>query len=113
MSSSEVTLSTLEVNGVKYVRADSVPAITPPITGNRHVVVVDRGWIFAGDMVRDNGTITLTNALHLEFWPEGGFSGVIANPKMKGVLLKKMIVPVVIPEGAEIFSCPVDSKWGL
>lgn len=113
MSNSEVTLTTIEINGVKYVRSDSIPAAPPVITGNRHVVVVDRGWIFAGDMVRENGTITLTNALHLEYWPEGGFSGVIANPKAKGVLLKKMTVPVVVPEGAEIFSCPVHTNWGL
>jgi len=40
------------VNGVEYA----------PVTmskGTRAVVVVDRGWIFAGDVTRENGRIRL------------------------------------------------------
>ena len=50
------------INGIEYVPAASKPA------GNRAVVVVDRGWIFAGDVTRENGRITLTNALHVFKW---------------------------------------------
>lgn len=46
-----MNVSTIEVNGVKYVRADQIAAEAP--RGNRAVVVVDRGWIFAGN---GNGT---------------------------------------------------------
>lgn len=45
----------IEVNGVSYVRADSVS--TPQPNGKRAVVVVDRGWIFAGDVTEENGRI--------------------------------------------------------
>ena len=47
--------NTITVNGVEYIRADSVPAAKP--NGNRAVVVVDRGWIFAGDVTREDGRI--------------------------------------------------------
>lgn len=42
----------VQINGVEYIRADSVPAAKP--TRNRAVVVVDRGWIFAGGVTREN-----------------------------------------------------------
>ena len=34
----------VEINGVEYVRADTLPR------GTRAVVVIDRGWIFGGDV---------------------------------------------------------------
>lgn len=41
--------NTITVNGVEYIRADSVPAVKP--NGNRAVIVVDRGWIMDMAMV--------------------------------------------------------------
>lgn len=99
----------IEVNGVKYVRRDSVP-LRP--TGNRAVVVVDRGWIFAGDVTRENGRITLTNAIHVFRWESIGFDGMIANPSSSKVTLKSLSNPVEIPEGSEIFLIPVSDDWG-
>jgi hypothetical protein len=46
------------VDGVLYVREDS---ITPAPSGSRAVVVVDRGWIFAGNVTRENGRIILSS----------------------------------------------------
>lgn len=51
--------NTIEINGVTYVRADTKP------TGNRAVVVVDRGWVFAGDVERKDGFIYLSRALQM------------------------------------------------
>jgi hypothetical protein len=42
--SMNTSVSQIQINGVDYVRADSLPADKP--NGNRAVVVVDRGWIF-------------------------------------------------------------------
>lgn len=94
----------ITIDGVTYRRE------TP--NGNRAVVVVDRGWIFAGDVVETPGRIHLTRALHVFKWESIGFDGLIAEPKSSKVTLKK-ISDVDIPVGAEIFRVPVSSDWGL
>ena len=96
---------TITVNGVDYV-----PASTKP-TGNRAVVVVDRGWIFAGDVVRENGRIYLSNAVHVFRWENVGFAGIIADCKAGNADLRP-IADVDIPAGAEVFSVPVPETWG-
>ena len=100
---------TITIDDVKYIRADSV--VVKP-SGNRAVVVVDRGWIFAGDIVRENGRIKLSRAIHVFRWESIGFDGVIKNPKSNKVTLKPL-ADVDMPADAEIFSIPVESEWGL
>ena len=95
----------ITINGVEYVPASSKP------TGTRAVVVVDRGWIFAGDVTRDNGRIRLANALHIFRWENVGFAGVIADPKSGNADLRP-IADVDIPEAAEVFCVPVSDEWG-
>jgi len=102
----DVMEQSIEINGVKYVREDAKSS------GNRAVVIVDRGWIFAGDVTRKNGRITLTNAVHVFRWESIGFDGMLANPKSSKVTLKSLANPVEIPEGSEIFSIPVSDDWG-
>ena len=46
------------LNNVEYVRKDSIKA-HPRILGTRAVVVVDRGWIFAGDVERKDGRLII------------------------------------------------------
>lgn len=103
-------MNKITVNGIEYIQADQVQA-TP--TGNRAVIVVDRGWIFAGDVTRENGRIKLNRAVWVFRWESVGFDGVISDPKSSKVTLKTMSRPIDIPEGAEIFSVPVDENWGL
>ena len=93
------------INGVEY-------APVKKTTGKRAVVVVDRGWIFAGDVTRENGRIKLANALHVFKWEALGFSGMISDPKKAKADLRK-ISDVDIPEGAEVFCVPVADGWGL
>ena len=93
------------INGVEY-------APVKKSTGCRAVVVVDRGWIFAGDVTRTNGRIRLSNALHVFKWESQGFSGMVENPKKAKADLRK-IADVDIPEGAEVFCVPVADDWGL
>ena len=59
------TPNTITIDNVKYVREDG---ITTKPNGNRAVIVVDRGWIFAGDVTRENGRIKLSRALHVFKW---------------------------------------------
>lgn len=95
------------IDEVKYVRADSVVS-TPK--GNRAVIVVDRGWIFAGDVTRENGRIKLSRALHVFKWTGVGFAGMLENTKKADL---RKISDVDIPEDAEIFCVPVGESWGL
>ena len=93
------------VNGVEYAPIKNQ-------TGTRAVVVVDRGWIFAGNVTRENGRIKLENALHVFKWEALGFSGMIQNPKKAKADLRP-IADVDIPSGAEVFCVPVPDGWGL
>ena len=97
----------VEINGVEYVRADARP------TGTRAVVVVDRGWIFSGDVHRENGRIYLSRAVWVFKWEQVGFDGMVADPKSTQVTLRTIPNGIDLPEGAEIFSVPVDDSWGL
>ena len=99
--------NSIEINGVEYVRADTQQV------GTRAVVVVDRGWIFAGNVTRENGRIRLDRAVWVFRWESIGFDGMIANPKSSQVSIRSMTNGVDLPEGAEIFCVPVDDSWGL
>lgn len=106
-----VDCNEIVINGVKYVQASSVPTSLP--TGNRHVLVVDRGWIFAGDLTQENGRIYLDRAVWVFRWESIGFAAVVENPKAKGVDIRKMITRVDVPVDAEVFRLPVAADWGL
>ena len=101
----EMKMENLIINGIEYA------PINKP-TGTRAVVVVDRGWIFAGDVTRENGRIRLSNALHVFKWESLGFAGMIADPKKAKADLRQC-ADVDMPEGAEIFCVPVADGWGL
>jgi hypothetical protein len=98
-------MDNVTINGVEY-------APVKKAAGTRAVIVVDRGWIFAGDVTRKNGRIKLANALHVFKWESLGFSGLIENPKKAKADLRP-IADVDIPEGAEVFCVPVPDGWGL
>lgn len=94
------------IDGIEYA-----PVVRA--TGTRAVVVVDRGWIFAGDVTREGNRIFLDNAVWVFRWESIGFDGVIANPKDKNVTIRKMKNRVEIPAQSEIFSVPVSDDWGV
>jgi len=79
-------------------------------SGDRAVVVVDRGWIFAGDVTERDGRIRLDRAVWVFRWEKIGFNGVIENPEQADI---RLIDPVDIPAGSEIFRIPVADDWGL
>ena len=81
--------------------------------GTRAVVVVDRGWIYAGDVTEENGRIYLDRAVWVFHWSSIGFDGVLKNPKDSKAQIRKLDHRVDIPAGAEIFRVPVSDDWGL
>jgi hypothetical protein len=110
MSSMGCDVNRIVIDGVAYVREDG---IAPKPNGKRAVVVVDRGWIFAGDVEEMDGRIRLSRAVWLFRWERVGFASVVANPKQTGVDIRKLTTTVDLPDGAEIFRLPVCDDWGL
>ena len=105
------TFETLEINGRLYVAVDSLPPSLPP--GNRAVVVLDSGWIFAGDCTECDGRVVMTNVVQVEKWREIGIHGVLADPQSPKVTLRRILTPVEFPAGAEIFRFRVAKDWGI
>lgn len=91
------------INGIEYA-----PVVCK--TGTRAVVVVDRGWIFAGDVERKDGRIYLTRAVWVFKWESVGFAAVIADSSNADI---RPIADVELPDVSEIFSIPVSDSWGL
>lgn len=105
----KINMDKVTINGIDYVRADI--AQTP--SGNRAVVVVDRGWIFAGDVTEENGRIYLNRAVWVFRWESIGFSAVVENPRQKGIDIRRLTTRVDLPAGSEVFRLPVSDDWGL
>jgi hypothetical protein len=101
-------IETITINGVDYVRADQAAP-----NGNRAVVVIDRGWIYAGDVTEQNGRIRLDRAVWVFRWESIGFAAVVADPDSDKVDIRKMSAPIDIPASAELYRIPVADDWGL
>ena len=93
------------INGIEYA------PVAKKATGSRAVIVVDRGWIFAGDISRANGRIRISDAVWVFKWSEVGFAAVVADPKKAKADIRK-IDDIDMPEGAEVFCVPVADGWG-
>lgn len=93
------------VDGIEY------QAVNPNV--KRVVLVVDRGWIFAGDVTEDNGRIYLDRAVWVFRWESVGFAAVVEDPKRAKADIRKLSTRVDVPSDAEIFRMPVDDSWGL
>jgi len=79
------------------------------ITG-RAVIVVDRGWIFAGDVREEAGRVYLSRAVWVFRWESVGFAKVIEDPTKADI---RPIADLDIPLASEIFRIPVPGDWGL
>ena len=66
------------IDGVRY--AEDRPA------GNRHVVVLDNGFVFAGDL-EETGRVFLTRVVNLRRWQKNGLGGAIAINLYGGLVL--------------------------
>jgi hypothetical protein len=109
--SDSCSLKEITLDGIKYVRVDSLA--TPPIPGKRYVLVLDRGWIVAGDVTEANGRIKVTRAIHVRSWDSIGFDGMIAAPKGGKVTLRPLPNGFDVPADSELFRVPVADDWGV
>ena len=63
----EQSINELEVNGVKYVRKDSVQNVKE-YDGDIKIVVLQRGWIYIGKFERVGNDCKLHNAYNIRSW---------------------------------------------
>ena len=92
----------ITINGVEYA-----PVRT---NGNRAVVVLDRGWIYAGDITECDGRVYLTRVAWVFRWESIGFGGVIEHPEKADI---RPHADMNYPIGVELFRVPVQDDWGL
>lgn len=97
---------TMIINGETWAKEKANP-------GKRAVVVVDRGWVFAGDVTEKDGRIRLSRAVWVFRWESIGFDGVLKDPRSSKATLRKLPTDVDLPADAEVFRCPVADDWGL
>lgn len=57
--------TTLKIDNVEYVRADSLATGDPTAI---QIVVADRGWVFVGNTEHDEKGITIANARCIRYW---------------------------------------------
>lgn len=64
----DIQHNTMTINGVEYVRADSITTPAGPPTPYR-IVVADRGWVFVGPTTeQEDGSLIITNAKCIRVW---------------------------------------------
>jgi hypothetical protein len=78
---------------------------------NRAVVVIDRGWIAAGDVREDGDHIVLDRAVWVFRWERIGFDGVIADPTKADI--RKFPNGFIVPKRSVIFRVSVNDDWGM
>jgi hypothetical protein len=74
--------NSLTLNGVEYVRKDSIPETSQPI-GPVRIIIADRGWVFVGNCEdHEDGTVTITNCRNIRKWgTSAGLGELIDGPK--------------------------------
>ncbi len=79
--------------------------------GDRHIVVLDRGWIFAGDLSKDEHNVyTLSNAVNVQRWEKGGFGALSKSATKAGATLSEC-EPLRFAASAMIFVVPISEDW--
>ena len=81
--------------------------------GDRHIVVLDRGWIFVGDLSQDDdtGVYTLSNCHNVRKWAKGGFGLLSQDASAAGAVLDKAAT-LRFRSRALLFAVPVAREWG-
>ena len=79
-------------------------------TMNRAIVIVDRGWIYAGDVEERDGRIHLSRVAWVFRWNSVGFAQVVNDPSLADI---RPHADISIPAHREIFRVPVADDWGF
>lgn len=82
----ELNAETISVNGIEYVKKDSV---NQTITGNIKIVILQRGWVMVGYFERNGNDCKLSKASVIRSWGTTKGLGEIANGPTKDTKLDK------------------------
>lgn len=101
----------IEINGTRYVREDTIKAVP---SGDRVVVIADRGFIYCGnaEYSGDGGWLTLTDAANVRKWATGGIGGLLSDPVSAGATIDPVAYPVKVPVAAVLQIVNVPEQWG-
>lgn len=81
----EINHNTLTLNGVEYVRKDSLPAAVP--MGDMRIIIADRGWVFVGNCQdHADGSVTITNCRNIRKWGTSAGLGELVNGPKSGTV---------------------------
>jgi hypothetical protein len=79
--------------------------------GDRHIVVLDRGWIFAGNLSCDEHNVyTLSSAVNVRKWNKGGFGALTSSVSAAEATLDKCS-SIRFHQSAMIFVVPIGDDW--
>jgi hypothetical protein len=67
MTTQSTEINEVEINGVKYVRKDSVSE-HKQFEGDIKIVVLQRGWVYIGRFERNGNDCKLHNAYNIRSW---------------------------------------------
>ena len=81
-------------------------------SATRCIVVLDKGFIFVGDLSHDteSGMYTLTSVKNVRKWAKGGFGGLTKSAKESGAVLD-VCEPIKFHGKAMVFAAPVGGDW--
>lgn len=119
-------MTTMDIDSMTVAQIREVAKLAGNLTGGcakkkadakleekRVVLVIDRGWIIAGDQtLTTDGYIRLSNAVHVFRWESIGFAKMLEDWKSSKVDLRKM-ADVEVPRASVIFRVEVAKDWGI
>lgn len=81
-------------------------------TDGPHIVVLDRGWIFHGNLIpQDDGeSYRLTSCVNIRRWSKNGFGGLSKGAEFAGATLDACD-PISFKEKALIFAVRTSNDW--
>lgn len=79
-----MTATTLTIDGVKYIREDTLPPGQPAET---RIVILQRGWVIVGRWHRDGDDVTVTDASVIRRWGTKKGLGELANGPLSETVL--------------------------
>jgi hypothetical protein len=82
------------------------------LLSRRCIVVLDRGWIFVGNLKEINGgdSYELTEAANIRKWQTGGFGGLSRGAKSSQAVID-VCEPIIFSGKAMIFAVPISESW--
>lgn len=76
----EQCINELKINGVDYIRKDSIPQ-QKEFDGDIKIVVLQRGWVYIGRFERTGNDCKLHNAYNIRLWgTTKGLSELVNGP---------------------------------